>query len=162
MLNKILRNRYKIIKKLGEGGFGHTYLAKDEDLHSSLCVVKHLQPDNKDNLDVARRLFEQEGKILHGLKHDQIPTLSPSSSQNVPNTPLTENETAVAVNPPKRAFPRFLVPLAIGLPLFGLSLGGIFAYLFPSASEKTVVTEQKEPPPPPPKPTPANELLAHR
>jgi serine/threonine protein kinase len=60
---KILRNRYEIIKDLGKGGFGDTYLAKDLDLPGKPhCVVKHLQP--KDNrpavLSLARRLIPKQ------------------------------------------------------------------------------------------------------
>jgi len=40
-----LRNHYYIIKKLGSGGFGDTYLAEDRDLPGNpQCVVKHLKP----------------------------------------------------------------------------------------------------------------------
>ncbi|MDE5103298.1 MAG: serine/threonine protein kinase, partial [Trichodesmium sp. St19_bin2] len=44
-----LRNRYKIIKPLGSGGFGDTYLAQDSDLPGKpKCVVKHLSPKSSD------------------------------------------------------------------------------------------------------------------
>ncbi|MCU0541122.1 MAG: bifunctional serine/threonine-protein kinase/formylglycine-generating enzyme family protein [Oscillatoriaceae cyanobacterium Prado104] len=81
MLGSTLRNRYQIIKFLVKGGFGYTYLAKDLDLPGHpYCVVKHLQPQDRDPtvLTVARRLFETEAKILYklGKLQNQIPTLS--------------------------------------------------------------------------------------
>ena len=81
MLSPILRNRYQIIKDLGQGGFGDTYLAKDLDLPGHPhCVVKHLQPKdpNPAILPIAKRLFDTEAQILYklGKLHDQIPTLS--------------------------------------------------------------------------------------
>jgi len=76
----ILGNRYEIIKDLGKGGFGDTYLAKDLGLPEKPDrVVKHLQP--KDNspsgLALAQRLFETEVKVLYNLGNQcqQIPTL---------------------------------------------------------------------------------------
>jgi len=78
--DKILGNRYEIIKDLGKGGFGDTYLAQDLHLPGKPhCVVKHLQP--KDNhpavLSLARRLFDTEAKVLYNLGNQckQIPTL---------------------------------------------------------------------------------------
>ncbi|MBD2462904.1 tetratricopeptide repeat protein [Oscillatoria sp. FACHB-1407] len=71
--------RYKIIGQLGAGGFGQTFLA--EDLHlpgHPRCVIKRLQPQSTDahNLQIARRLFESEAKVLYQLgDHDQIPRL---------------------------------------------------------------------------------------
>jgi len=81
MLGRTLRNRYQIIKFLGKGGFGHTYLAKDLDLPGHpQCVVKHLKPKdpNPDHLLIARRLFDAEAQTLYklGKLHDQIPKLS--------------------------------------------------------------------------------------
>jgi len=78
MLGRTLRHRYQIIKFLGKGGFGHTYLAKDLDLPGHpQCVVKHLKPQNADPdlLLIAKRLFETEAQTLYklGSLHDQIP-----------------------------------------------------------------------------------------
>ena len=35
-----LRDRYHIIRPLGGGGFGRTFLAEDRDKLNELCVVK--------------------------------------------------------------------------------------------------------------------------
>lgn len=71
--------RYQIIKVLGQGGFGRTYLAKDLLFpDSAICVVKHLMPARRDAkfLEVARRLFQTEARILEVLgQHGQIPRL---------------------------------------------------------------------------------------
>ena len=87
MLGRILRNHYQIIKFLGKGGFGHTYLAKDLDLPGHpQCVVKHLKPQNADPalLLIAKRLFETEAQTLYklGSLHDQIPKLSAHFEEN--------------------------------------------------------------------------------
>jgi serine/threonine-protein kinase len=74
-----LLSRYKIIKELGEGGFGDTHLAEDTALPGNpYCVVKHLKrnPDPAASA-IIQRLFEEEAKVLHNLgKHDQIPSLA--------------------------------------------------------------------------------------
>ncbi len=75
----VLRNRYKIIKILGSGGFGDTYLAADLDLpNQPKCVVKHLKPNTDPAvLQIVRRLFDSEAQVLYRLGNDsdQIPRL---------------------------------------------------------------------------------------
>jgi len=79
VLNTILRGHYKIVKHLGGGGFGQTYLAEDIDLPKhSICVVKQLKPTSKEPfvLETAKRLFDQEAEVLYSLgSHDRIPRL---------------------------------------------------------------------------------------
>ncbi|QFS51126.1 serine/threonine-protein kinase [Nostoc sphaeroides] len=79
MLNQLLAGHYQILKVLGAGGFGQTYVA--QDIHrpgNPTCVVKHLKPANSDPafLQAARHLFEKEAQALEKLGHyPQIPRL---------------------------------------------------------------------------------------
>jgi serine/threonine protein kinase len=79
MIGKLLKERYKIIKTLGIGGFGHTYLAEAiKSPGSPVCVVKQLKPLNTlpEQLAKAKVLFEREAEKLVQLgRHDQIPEL---------------------------------------------------------------------------------------
>jgi len=76
-----LRNRYEIIRPLGQGGFGRTFEAEDEDRHNAPCVVKQFLPspviqNSPGALQKAKELFNQEAKqLLHLEDHPQIPTL---------------------------------------------------------------------------------------
>jgi serine/threonine protein kinase len=76
---EILAGRYQIVNPLGAGGFGQTFLARDNQLPGSpFCVVKQLKPqfNNTKDLEIAKRLFDREAKTLHRLgSHDQIPQL---------------------------------------------------------------------------------------
>ncbi|BAU65541.1 serine/threonine protein kinase [Stanieria sp. NIES-3757] len=75
----LLRDRYHLVKGLGKGGFGATFLAADISLPSNpLCVIKQLRPntDNPSFLSMARQLFEREAKTLGRIgSHPQIPRL---------------------------------------------------------------------------------------
>ena len=76
---KILDGRYKLIKKIGAGGFGQTFISRDMRRPGSPpCVVKQLKPasDDPNFIREARRLFNTEAETLEKLgKHDQIPQL---------------------------------------------------------------------------------------
>lgn len=79
MAAKVLDGRYKLIKKLGVGGFGQTFIARDMRRPGTPpCVVKQLKPasDDPNFIREARRLFNTEAETLEKLgKHDQIPQL---------------------------------------------------------------------------------------
>jgi serine/threonine-protein kinase len=78
-------DRYQIIKMLGRGGFGVTFLAKDIYLPGHpLCVIKQLCPQVSDpkTLQNARKRFEREAEVLSKLgQHSQIPLLLAYFSQ---------------------------------------------------------------------------------
>lgn len=85
MLGQLLDARYKIVQSLGNGSFGHTYIALDLKLFHTKCVVKQLKPLTKDpkTLKIAKRLFDSEAQLLHRLGvHDQIPRLQAHFQEN--------------------------------------------------------------------------------
>ena len=77
--NLLLRDRYRVLKTLGQGGFGATFLARNESLPGHpKCVIKQLRPASNDPqvLEMAQKLFEREAKTLGRIgNHPQVPSL---------------------------------------------------------------------------------------
>jgi len=75
----LLRDRYRIIQALGQGGFGATFLAANVSLPGQpSCVIKQLRPNASAPhiLDMARELFRREAETLGRIgTHPQIPSL---------------------------------------------------------------------------------------
>jgi serine/threonine protein kinase len=71
----ILQNRYCIVKTIGQGGFGRTYLAQDRDRFNELCVLKEYSPAQMGTyaMEKSKELFEREAQVLYQLDHPQIP-----------------------------------------------------------------------------------------
>lgn len=75
----LLRHRYRALKALAQGGFGATFLARDENLPGQpSCVIKQLRLLDMapEMLEMARELFDREAKTLGKIgNHPQIPRL---------------------------------------------------------------------------------------
>ncbi|MEZ2304327.1 MAG: protein kinase [Microcoleus sp.] len=70
-----LGNHYRIVRELGHGGFGRTYLAEDAHRFNEPCVLKEFAPQVQGSyaLQKSEELFEREAGVLYKLKHNQIP-----------------------------------------------------------------------------------------
>lgn len=79
MIGETLDRRYRILRLLGTGTCGQTYLASDTQASPEVtCVIKQFEPEAKDTLSLrkAKYLFAREVKILQILgKSDRIPDL---------------------------------------------------------------------------------------
>jgi len=82
----LLKDRYRTLKPIGQGGFGKTFLAVDEDKPSQpRCVIKQFFPQAQgtNTVQKAAELFTQEAVRLDELgKHPQIPELLAYFSQD--------------------------------------------------------------------------------
>jgi serine/threonine protein kinase len=67
--NTVVGGHYTIIKMLGKGGFGETYLAKNSHAQGQECAVKRFKPDthNQGVFTKAKELFEREALMLLNL-----------------------------------------------------------------------------------------------
>ncbi|MEG5033075.1 serine/threonine-protein kinase [Microcoleus sp. AT3-D2] len=70
-----LNNHYRIVRELGHGGFGRTYLAEDAHRFNEPCVLKEFAPQVYGSyaLQKSEELFEREAGVLYKLQHNQIP-----------------------------------------------------------------------------------------
>jgi eukaryotic-like serine/threonine-protein kinase len=75
----ILQNRYQIIDKLGKGGSGITYTAKDMCVpENPMYVVKEILPPESNDarlLEEAQRQFEREAKTLKDMEKCKCPCI---------------------------------------------------------------------------------------
>jgi serine/threonine protein kinase, bacterial len=76
----LLNNRYQIIRSLGSGGFGETFIAEDTQMPSlRRCVIKQLKPihNNSQIYQLVQQRFQREAAILEELggSSHQIPAL---------------------------------------------------------------------------------------
>ena len=72
----VIAGRYEIVRALGQGAFGHTYLARDAESGRSVAVKRlsaQQAPDWK-----AYELFEREAAVLRSLRHQGIPEIHAS------------------------------------------------------------------------------------
>ncbi len=75
----VLRQRYKILHLIGEGGMGSVYLAEDLRLQGRQCAVKEVQGDPhlpEKTQAQAREQFFREASILARLDHPSLPKVS--------------------------------------------------------------------------------------
>lgn len=74
-LGTLLRQRYLIQEILGQGGFGRTYLAIDQERFSERCVLKEFAVPFQETglIEKSRTLFQREASILYQIQHPQVP-----------------------------------------------------------------------------------------
>jgi serine/threonine protein kinase len=68
---KVLQNRYRVERQIGQGGMGAVYVATDERFGSVVAIKETLVPE-----DAYRKAIEREARLLNSLKHAALPRVS--------------------------------------------------------------------------------------
>jgi serine/threonine protein kinase len=74
---KVLNNRYQIVRRIGGGGMGAVYLAKDRNLGEAARAVKEMIEAHIDDAQHEKAIadFKRESLLLTELEHPSIPTV---------------------------------------------------------------------------------------
>lgn len=67
----VLQNRYLIVHKIGQGGMGAVYEAKDQRLGVTVALKETIV-----NQEALHKAFEREAKLLAKLRHASLPVVS--------------------------------------------------------------------------------------
>jgi serine/threonine protein kinase len=68
---RVLQQRYRIDKQIGQGGMGAVYIATDERFGSTVAIKETLFMD-----DNYRKAIDREARLLNSLKHPALPRVS--------------------------------------------------------------------------------------
>ncbi len=73
----LLLDRYSIVKRVGGGGMGSVYQARDKRLADRLCAVKEMVEMFADDYQRGKAVedFQRESEVLAQLEHPSIPTI---------------------------------------------------------------------------------------
>jgi serine/threonine-protein kinase len=75
--NTVLNGRYEIVRRIGGGGMGAVYLAKDRNLGDAPRAVKEMVEAHLDPVQHEKAIgdFKRESLLLTSLEHPSIPTI---------------------------------------------------------------------------------------
>jgi serine/threonine protein kinase, bacterial len=75
--NTVLNGRYEIVRRIGGGGMGAVYLAKDRNLGDAPRAVKEMMESHLDPAQHEKAIgdFKRESLLLTALEHPSIPTI---------------------------------------------------------------------------------------
>ncbi len=73
----VLNNRYEIVRRIGGGGMGAVYVAKDRNLGDAPRAVKEMVETHLDPVQHEKAVadFKRESLLLTSLEHPSIPTV---------------------------------------------------------------------------------------
>ncbi len=82
--SQLLRGRYRLMRCIGEGGFGAVYQAEDSELGNRRVAIKEMTQHglSPEELQEATEAFRREALLLAGLSHPSLPRIHDHFSED--------------------------------------------------------------------------------
>ncbi len=71
----LLKQRYRVLQTIGQGGMGSVYLSQDISLGDRLVAIKEMSQSNSQQAQEAIDNFKREAHLLAGLQHPNLPSI---------------------------------------------------------------------------------------
>lgn len=73
----LLKQRYRILRQIGKGGFGAVYVAEDMQLGNRLLAIKEMSQNSLSSQEIveATENFKREALLLAALTHPMLPSI---------------------------------------------------------------------------------------
>src|SRR5256885_4814185 len=68
----LLQNRYRVIRRIGQGGMGAVYEAEHEELSHTVALKETFHTEDES----LRRAFKREARMLASLRHPALPRVT--------------------------------------------------------------------------------------
>jgi tetratricopeptide (TPR) repeat protein len=83
-VQQMLRGRYRVLGRAGQGGFGAVYRAEDSVLGNRLMAIKEMSQSGlgTQELNEAREAFQREALLLGNLRHPSLPHIYDQFSED--------------------------------------------------------------------------------
>ncbi|MBN1261285.1 MAG: serine/threonine protein kinase, partial [Anaerolineae bacterium] len=81
----VLKERYRIVGPIGQGGMGAVYHAEDLLLPGRVCAIKEISPDadaTPETITQMQEQFRREAEVLARLDHPNLPKVSDYFTQD--------------------------------------------------------------------------------
>ncbi len=79
--NALLQDRYRLLSRLGQGGFGSVFKAQDTLFQNNIVAIKEINLTGLQQQEIldATASFNREVQVLSDLRHPGLPNQSSSS-----------------------------------------------------------------------------------
>jgi serine/threonine protein kinase len=128
-VQRVLKERYRILKHIGSGGYGKVYKAEDSEFGDRLVAIKEMETNGSpEEIREAEEAFKHEALLLARLTHPGLPSIFDYFSEGGRWYLVMSFVEGVALEEYQERSPRKQISVSEALQI-GIQLSSVLGYL---------------------------------